>query len=225
MLLKVLSEHQDHHKCVKHWHQIHKEHKQHKELSQLHLHQNHLWFHHHIWCHHCHRIHLYSRFDNDGDGVVTHKELSQALRFIGFNPTEAELQVFFCILSSPRAKWEKVLLKSQKGFGIFRWTWVLKSIYGAVDFGCWRSTKQSKRWKWIESFLSTGFDQCCGQRRNWNHRLSRVFADDENQGFFILLKPCDLVYPQFGTYTNEYLELDSLYSWEYDCPVDVFACL
>ena len=26
-------------------------------------------------------------------------------------------------------------------FGIFRWTWVLKSIYGAVNFGCWRSTK------------------------------------------------------------------------------------
>ena len=25
-------------------------------------------------------------------------------------------------------------------FGIFRWTWVLKSIYGAVDFGCSRST-------------------------------------------------------------------------------------
>ena len=113
---------------------------QHKELSQLHLHQNHLWIHHHIWCHHCHRIHLYSRFDNDGDGVVTHKELSQALRFIGFNPTEAELQVFFCILSSPRAKWEKVLLKSQKGFGIFRWTWVLKSILGEVDFVFWRST-------------------------------------------------------------------------------------
>lgn len=36
-----------------------------------------------------------SRFDSDGDGVVTHKELSQALRFIGFNPTEAELQVSF----------------------------------------------------------------------------------------------------------------------------------
>merc|ERR1712032_545034 len=32
----------------------------------------------------------FTRFDSDG--VVTHKELSQALRFIGFNPTEAELQ-------------------------------------------------------------------------------------------------------------------------------------
>ena len=36
---------------------------------------------------------LLFRFDSDGDGVVTHRELSQALRFIGFNPTEAELQV------------------------------------------------------------------------------------------------------------------------------------
>ena len=38
---------------------------------------------------------LLFRFDSDGDGVVTHRELSQALRFIGFNPTEAELQVEF----------------------------------------------------------------------------------------------------------------------------------
>ena len=31
--------------------------------------------------------------------------------------------------------------KKVLNFGIFRWTWVLKSIYGAVNFGCWRSTK------------------------------------------------------------------------------------
>ena len=30
--------------------------------------------------------------------------------------------------------------KKVLNFGIFRWTWVLKSIYRAVNFGCWRST-------------------------------------------------------------------------------------
>ena len=37
---------------------------------------------------------------------------------------------------------EQVPLQSKKvlDFGMFGWTWVLKSIYGAVDFGCSRST-------------------------------------------------------------------------------------
>ena len=35
-----------------------------------------------------------SRYDSDNDGVVTVKEVSLVFRSIGYNPTEAELQVF-----------------------------------------------------------------------------------------------------------------------------------
>ena len=34
-----------------------------------------------------------SRYDSDNDGVVTVKEVSLVFRSIGYNPTEAELQV------------------------------------------------------------------------------------------------------------------------------------
>ena len=36
---------------------------------------------------------LFPRFDSDKDGVINGKELGKILRFIGQNPTEAEVQV------------------------------------------------------------------------------------------------------------------------------------
>ncbi len=41
-------------------------------------------------------------------------------------------------------------------FGIFRWTWVLKSIYGAVDFGCWRSTMLQDNGSFLSLIHLTG---------------------------------------------------------------------
>ena len=35
----------------------------------------------------------FSKFDADHDGVISSRELGQVLRFIGHNPTEAEIQV------------------------------------------------------------------------------------------------------------------------------------
>ena len=37
----------------------------------------------------------FNRFDSDKDGVINGKELGKILRFIGQNPTEAEVQVRF----------------------------------------------------------------------------------------------------------------------------------
>ena len=34
----------------------------------------------------------FSFFDKDGDGKITHKELGYVMKFLGQNPTEAELQ-------------------------------------------------------------------------------------------------------------------------------------
>ena len=42
------------------------------------------------------RIHFksaFNKFDADHDGVISSRELGQVLRFIGHNPTEAEIQV------------------------------------------------------------------------------------------------------------------------------------
>ena len=35
----------------------------------------------------------FNKFDVDHDGVISSRELGQVLRFIGHNPTEAEIQV------------------------------------------------------------------------------------------------------------------------------------
>ena len=53
----------------------------------------------------------FHRFDTDKDGNINGKELGKILRYIGHNPTEAEVQVYLNIYLNSNIKMQKPFLK------------------------------------------------------------------------------------------------------------------
>ena len=53
----------------------------------------------------------FHRFDTDKDGNINGKELGKILRYIGHNPTEAEVQVYLNIYLNSNVKMQNPFLK------------------------------------------------------------------------------------------------------------------